>query len=281
MILATHGILGSSIIGVSYDTDAQNVINAIQGTGVTLTITQKNACNELIVDLKTYGIWTKIQALYGFLGGTASAHKFNWKDPRDLDVAFRLLFSGGGTHDSTGYIMNGTDSFANTYFNPSTFSGWKDNHNLSIYLKTTMPTGNGWHLGYGNTLTGDPIYGLAIRRQGSNDLIYDNGNYTQNGRIQTTITDAKGFWCGNSVATNDRRIYKNGVEIAQRLSTVYGTPPNDVMTIGATNGISGTSKYYLSGINSLTCFSYGLSLTELTNFNTAVNTYQTILSRNN
>jgi hypothetical protein len=278
MILANYGIISSSGgSSVTFDADALSFITAAAITDTT----QKTAISTLVTDLKTYNIWTKMKAIYPFVGGTAASHKWNLKDPRDLDAAYRLVFSGGGTHDSTGYIMNGTDSFASTYFNPSTVSGWKDNHNLSIYLKTTTPVGTGWHLGYGNTISGDPVYGLAIRRQGSNDLIYDNGNYTQNGRIQTTTTDARGFWCGNSVATNDRRIYKNGLEIGQRLSTVFGTPANDIMTIGAVNGTGGSLKYYLSGINSLTSFSDGLSLTELTNLNTAVTTYQTILSRNN
>ena len=30
--------------------------------------------------------------LYPMIGGTANAHKFNWKDPRDLDVAYRLVY---------------------------------------------------------------------------------------------------------------------------------------------------------------------------------------------
>jgi len=275
MILANHGIISSS--GASFDADALSFITAAAITDNT----QKTAINTLVTDLKTYNIWTKMKALYPFVGGTASSHKWNLKDPRDLDAAYRLVFNGGGTHDSTGYIMNGTDSFANTYFNPSTVSGWKDNHNLSIYLKTTTPTGTGWHLGYGNTTTGDPLYGLAVRRNTTNELIYDSGNISQNGRLQTTITDAKGFWSANALASNDRRIFKNGTSFATSFSTVSGTPANDIMTIGAMNGTGGSLKYFLSGINSLTSFSDSLSPTELTNLNTAVTTYQTILLRNN
>ena len=72
------------------DPDAQAFITAAAITDPT----QQAAINTLVVDLKGYSIWTKMKALYPFVGGTASAHKFNLKDPRDLDSAFRLVFSG-------------------------------------------------------------------------------------------------------------------------------------------------------------------------------------------
>ena len=243
--------------------------------------TQQNAIYTLVSYLKTNGLWTKFKAIYPFVGGVANSHKYNLIDARDDNSAYRLTFSGGGTHTSDGYVMNGIDSYANTFFNPSLISGYNDNHSFGLYLKTQTPIGGGWHLGYGNTTTGDPLYGLAVRRNGTNDLLYDSGNFSQNGRIQTTITDAKGFWCGNSRANNDRRIFKNGTEFAQKLSAVIGTTPNDVMTIGALNGTSGSIKYYLSGINSFTFLASSLSATELTNLNTAVTSFQTTLGRQN
>jgi len=271
-------VMGANGGGSSYDVDAQAFITAASITDVT----QKNAVNKLVLDLKSANIWTKMKVIYPFIGGTASQHKFNLKDPRDLDAAFRLTFFGGGTHTSDGYVMNGSDSYANTFFNPSLISGWKDNHNLSIYLKTQTPSGSGWHLGYGYTTTGDPLYGLAVRRETTDELIYDSGNYSQNGRVSTTITDARGFWSVNALASNDRRIYKNGTSFTLSfLVTVSGTTPNDTMTIGAMNGTSGSSKYYLSGVNSFTSFSDNMSSTEVANFNTAVSIFQTSLGRQN
>ena len=53
-----------------------------------------------------------MKALYPFVGGTATSHKFNLKDPRDLDAAFRLQFNGGWTHNSNGVTPNGTNGYA-------------------------------------------------------------------------------------------------------------------------------------------------------------------------
>jgi len=275
MFLFNNGVIAQ---GSAFDTDAQAFI-----TNASITdTTQKNAINSLVLDLKSYGLWTKMNAIYPYVGGTASQHRFNLKSPGTSASDFYIAFFGGGTHTSNGYVMNGVDSYANTSFNPNLISGWKDDHHMSIYIKTETPIGDGWHLGYGNSTTGDPLYGLAIRRETSNLCIYDSGNYSQNGRLPISITDARGFWSGAALATNDRRTYKNGTAIITNFSfPVSGTTPNDVMTIGALNGTSGSPKYYLSGINSFTSFGSGLTSTEQSNLNTIVTSFQTTLGRQN
>ena len=81
------GVRTSAIISGN-DTDAQAFITA---AGITDT-TQQSAINSLVTNLKGYGIWSKMKAIYPMVGGTANAHKFNLKDSRDLDAAFRLGF---------------------------------------------------------------------------------------------------------------------------------------------------------------------------------------------
>src|SRR6266536_4458570 len=82
----------------SYDSDAQAFFTA---AGIT-NLTYKNAINHLVVDLKDAGIWTKMKAVYPFIDSTAAKHKWNLKDPRDLDSAFRLTFHGTVTHSPNG-----------------------------------------------------------------------------------------------------------------------------------------------------------------------------------
>jgi hypothetical protein len=99
----------------AYDPDAQAFITAAAITDVT----QQGAINTLVLALKGYSIWTKFKAIYPIVGGTASQHKYNLKDPRDLDAAFRLVFNGGWTHSSTGAQPNGVNGYADTKFTPS------------------------------------------------------------------------------------------------------------------------------------------------------------------
>jgi hypothetical protein len=264
----------SSVIIPGNDTDAQAFITA---AGITDS-TQQSAINTLVTNLKGYGIWSKMKAIYPMVGGTATAHKFNLKDPRDIDAAFRLQFNGGGTHDSNGYNMNGTTSFANTYLNPSLISGFNNNNHYSIYLKTNLPTGGGWHVGVGNTNTGDPLFGFAAKR--TTTAIYDSGNISGNGRLQNSAGDGRAFWIGSKTAANSRAIYRNSTQIISSSLTVTSvTPPNDVMYIGAMKGSSGSSNLYLGGVNSFTTIGDGLTSTEAANFYTAVQIFQSTLGR--
>ena len=92
----------------SFDPDAQAFITAAAITDPT----QQAAINTLVLDLKGYSIWSKFKAIYPIVGGTASSHKYNLKDPRDLDAAFRLTFATGWTHSANGMLPNGTTAFA-------------------------------------------------------------------------------------------------------------------------------------------------------------------------
>ena len=107
-------------ISYPYDTDAQAFIDAV----ATLTTPQEVALNDLVVSLKADGLWSKLAVIYPFIGGTASAHKFNLKNPVDSDAAHRMVFYTGGTgsvtHDSNGvYFVSTSDvngSYANTFW---------------------------------------------------------------------------------------------------------------------------------------------------------------------
>jgi hypothetical protein len=87
----------------------------LTAAGITDPVISNAICN-LVVGLKADGLWTQIDAIYPFVGGTAFTHKWNLKDPRDLYVAYRLSFFGGWRHDSRGIQGNGTNTYADTYF---------------------------------------------------------------------------------------------------------------------------------------------------------------------
>lgn len=101
--------------GSPYDPDAQAFIDA---AGITDEAIQQKI-NTLVLDLKGDNLWSGLKVLYPFAGTSAASHKYNLKDPRDLDAAFRLTFSGGWTHNEGEAYGNGTDGYANTHFDPS------------------------------------------------------------------------------------------------------------------------------------------------------------------
>lgn len=85
-------------------------------TGIT-DVTILGALNTFDLGLISNSLDTKMKALYPFVGGTATTHKYNFMDSRDLNAAFRLQFSGGFTHSSTGALPI-TNGKAQTFYTP-------------------------------------------------------------------------------------------------------------------------------------------------------------------
>src|SRR6476659_4082817 len=71
-----------------YDSNAQRFMDS---SGIT-DPTQKVAINNFVEQLKDSSLWTKFLALYPMVGDTANTTKWNLKDPRDLDIAYRQTF---------------------------------------------------------------------------------------------------------------------------------------------------------------------------------------------
>lgn len=110
-------MLNSYAVG-SYDPDAIAFFNA---TGIT-SVPDKDAINTYVVGLKTNSLWTPIKGLWIMAGGSLTTCKYNLKDPRDLDAAFRLTYGStvtagaNGISATTANAVNGT---ADTHFVPS------------------------------------------------------------------------------------------------------------------------------------------------------------------
>ena len=258
----------SNTLTTVYDADAQAFITA---TGIT-DLTQKNAINQLVLDLKGYSIWTKMNALYPFVGGTATTHKYNLKNPLDTNAAFRLVFSGGWTHSSTGALPNGSNGYADTKLIPNTILNLNSAH-ISFYSRTNISSGT--DIGSSNAAFASGIYIL-------NKYIADGRNYFNLHGVGSTIqipgfTRGDGFFClrrNNSTQIINSRNSSNTTY--SQNSTSKTTSP---IFISALN-VAGTNNFYSARECAFSSIGEGLSDTESSNLNTAVTTFQTSLSRN-
>jgi hypothetical protein len=112
----------------------------IAAAGITDSM-QKEAINRLVLNYKGIGnlntgidLWSVSLAIYPLVGSSASAHKFNLKNPLDTNAARRLTFSGGITHDSNGITGNGLNGFANTFVPPNALG--QNSHRILSYVRT-------------------------------------------------------------------------------------------------------------------------------------------------
>ena len=214
--------IGTAITTVS-DSSA---IAFIAAAGIT-DVTQKNAINTLITDLKSAGIWTKMKALYPFVGGTPAQHRFNLKDPRDVDAAFRIVFYGGMTHTSLGMVSNYTTSYADTRLTPSTVLSSVFSQHVSVYSQTSdaSPVNTTNSIGEWQDSTRAML--MKIRSL-SNVFSWEVGN----GGTSVSNTDGKGFYLGSVVANNSVKLYKNNTNVATNTTTFSGSLPTQMQPIG-------------------------------------------------
>ena len=273
MILANHGIISSSG-GVLYDADALAFITSASITDNT----QKTAINTLVTDLKTYNIWSKMKAIYPFVGGVVSSHVYNLKDPRDLNAAYRLVFSGGWTHSSNGALPNGTTGYANTFLSPNSRLNLTSNH-FSYYSRSNVAAAQQIEMGVADNLAETPLIAFSIRFTG--DIYrYFNPDYNVT-NISTSNTDSRGFYVGSRTANNSHKTFKNGTQQGVNTTTItQSTLPSSNLYIGVYNFAPGAPAAYSSKEAAFASIGDGLTDTEAAAFYNAVQTYQTTLSRN-
>jgi hypothetical protein len=261
MILASHGIIGSQIVQV--DADWLAYYNRVITAGGSLSTTEQTATQKLVKDLKDYGIWAKMKAIYPIVGASAAACAQNLKSS-----SFTGSFSTGWTFASTGATPNGTSAFMNTNFKPSdsTFT----NFSWGYYINTdTLGTFGE----FGVSAPGYVVYdyanldGSTYARYAGSDLIITAGN-------------TLGFYSYIQISGNLKR-FKNGT-----LTKTQANSP--ASALGSSN-----LPYYFSGRNDNGTLSFpsnrrrtfnfigdGLTDTEASNFYTAVQAFNTTLSRN-
>jgi hypothetical protein len=260
MFLATHGILARSASGASVDPDAQAFITAAAITDPT----QQGAINTLVVDLKGYSIWTKSKAIYPIVGGTASQHKYNLKDPRDLDAAFRLTFATGWTHSANG--MTPSNAFANTFLNTSTQLN-VNSHSFGMYSRTNNTTGSQAIGSFDNT-----------PRFLQNNLSL--GNFVS-GLVSSIITytanPSTSLLMLSRTSSTLSKAFRGGVLLGQETVTM-GTLPTFNFYLGARND-AGVANLYSLHQCAFAFIGDGLTDTDAANFYTAVQAYQTTLGR--
>jgi hypothetical protein len=264
-------------ISSSSDADAQAFISAANITNDT----QINAVSTLVTALKTAGIWTKMKAIYPFVGGTADSHKFNLKDPRDDNAAFRLTFSGGWTHSSTGALPNGTNGYANTYFidyynitnndtQPSNFA------HASIYSRTNSPSITQYGgIGVNNSHDGYGYFMINTKR--ADGLSYGAARGTLF-TTPTTMTDSRGLFLINRQSISLLKYSRNNSLISQNTNNLQQGASRIAFYLGAANNW-GSADYFDNKEHSLVTLGYSLTDEESTSLYTAVQAFQTALGR--
>jgi len=241
--------------GGGYDPDAQAFFDRVTTAGGTLTTTEKNATNQLVLDMKSAGIWSAMKAVYPMVGASAAACAQNLKSS-----SFTGSFTSGWTFASTGVTGNGSSTYFDTNCNASTAVAQNSTH-LSYYCRT-QSIENKVDMGVNQT---------SIQVFGS--LVYYAIN---SGSYNSSLIASTGFFNGTRSNSSQTKLFRNGTNLLTNTVTSVAAT-NATFYLGAWNNSPqyNTSREY--------CFSSigdGLTDTQASNFYTAVQAFNTTLSRN-
>lgn len=251
----------SSGIG-GFDVDALAFIDVASITNAT----QQTAVNNLVKALKQNSLWDKLKTCYPFIGGTAAAHKWNLKDLRDVDAAFRLTFFGSGTHSASGWAGDGTTGYIDTNFTAANYAGL-NNKMFCAYINTNVSGG----LDFGSVDGSFRGESLAARIDGI------CGAHVSNVESQTVAsTDSRAFWLASRTASNTaffRRNKTNVYDLSASTADATGT-----QVIGARRG-SGTVAAFTARTFGFFAMGDGISKTESDTLYDIVHACQVTLGR--
>jgi hypothetical protein len=249
------------------DPDAQAFFDRVDTAGGTLSSTEQAAVNQLVLDMKADGIWTKMKAIYPMVGASAAACAQNLKSS-----SFTGSFTSGWTFASTGVTPNGTSAYMDTNFVISDQLNYLS-QSYGIY-KQSVSTQLSCEFGVSD----------SEGFEGVGSFLYSGYNY-----INTFVLDqamestlVSGNYILNRNGSAVKKLFRNGSLFDSKTDTY--TSSNDYNYLGYSVWLGGRNDHgsvnYTTNTNtSFFSIGDGLTDTEASNYYTAVQAFQTTLSR--
>lgn len=247
------------------DLDAAAVISACSLSAGA----QQDAAYFLIGALKFYSLWSKMTGLYGLCGGTAAAHKVNWKTPGTYDIqnAANATWTSGVTHNSNGITGNGTSGYGDTGLAPIVIG--QNSAHISIYSRTSSTEAK-----YATRST------QAVPTSGIIPMWTDSKAYVSinsAGEDSITVPDGAGLFTVTRTGASTVGFFKGSRKLLA--STRASVAPSTInLYICCSNNVGTAASF---SARNYAFYSAGSGLTDQDAYNLSmiVQSYQTILGR--
>jgi len=247
--------------GGSFDADYTAVLNYATSLGYTLPSSgQQVKQNKLLLDLKTAGIWNKLDSFRVYAtDGSSSYALIDWKRLVLCTAVNSPTFT-----TNVGYRGNATSSYINSNFTPSTNGVNYTLNSASIFAYISAVRTVGQIQAY----QGASGVGQLIIAAGTNGIGESYINSTTGVFNNTT---GIGFQLVNRTNSTTLNVYYQGaLQNTNSAIASISIPNRTIWDFSANNG--GTGSLFSNVGNAI--IGYGANLTaEQSDFNTAVNTY--------
>jgi len=240
------------------DADAQAVIDAMSPTP---DAARQGVIDDLVTDLKGFGLWSKIDVLALLACHAAGNEVINWVSPgtNDLDPINSPAFTVDGG------VVGGGNGHYNSIREDEAFPGPAGA--MAIWSFTQGAETHGGACGGNSTL-------IAPRRQQSGNAFVHRviANPTINAGVQS---DGRGLWMSSHTSSGVCQGYRNGVAQGAS-STTYVAGSTFRLAVGARR-INETIYPAETQLGLFMVSSDGFTAQEAADFYTAVNTYMTAI----
>jgi len=251
--------------GGGFDSDYQAVLDYATTQAYTLPSSgQQTLQNQLVLDLKSAGIWSKLDLLYVFAtDGDSDFASINFLDPNNYEIT---EVNSPTFTTNVGFTGDGTSALLYTNFDPST-----DRVNYD------PKGGDGQRFVWASDTGSSGIIMSSLSAGGSNvnDRLRLNNLGSASNRIMTTdgslpiILTGSGLWYTEFDGSNRNYYLNDSLFTSISDSSTTNSYQTDWQLLGDSSYYDGTIKFH--GIGSL------LSATEQTDLYNALDTYNSSL----
>lgn len=259
---------GSTTVGATCTiTVAQMTVvtDFVTNTGIS-DATIIGAVRTLALKSDDKGIWSLTRAFYPFVGGTATTHKYNLKDPRDLDAAYRIVFAGGWTHNANGITGNGVNTSADSKIANSVLG--QDSLCIGVYNRTSGTGQFDWT----GSITPRTMFIIKFT---TGNAFYDINNTANTAILTPAPSSELGCVMANRNSSEFTSVNYRG-QTRDTTAVATTAPAATNLLLGAYSGGGGSSARNYAA--AWVCA--GLTQQQQTDLVNIVNEFQTTLGRN-
>lgn len=254
---------------VSVDSDTVSFMTRVYSGGGSLTYTETVATDDLVTNLKSFSLWSKMSVLYPMVGGSPASTAQNLKSS-----SFTGTFNGGWSFANTGITPNGASGYMDTGFNTNVQLVYSNSH-LSFYSRTNSAAS------YTNTDIGNdtaPSSYFRLRLLEPTNTGWALITTVPTWANSSSVTDSLGFYLGSRTSSTKLIFQKNSTILATSTVSETTALPNNITYIGALNSNGSPTNYSIRQC-AFASIGVGLTDTESSNFYACVQGFQTTLNR--
>jgi hypothetical protein len=245
----------------TFEVEYGDVLDYAMSQGYTLPSAGQQALqNQLVVDLKDAGIWSKLDTFRVYAtDGSEDFALIDWKRLIDCTAVNSPTFT-----TNSGFEGDGSSSYIDTNFNPTLNAVNASQNDLSIgFWENNITSGsNGVTVG-----ADDSVRDILLTQK----LVSSNGRLRLNDNVLLFIPSAKyniGFVLGQRINTT-REAYSPDATLTTDTTTSNGMPNNSI------TDLSFATLYSSGSIISLGFLGASFTSTQVSDFRTAVTNYMT------